>query len=772
MTRYYQKTYRHVYGPPENRLTDYIRMGSEYQFVPCAPEIEPAPLSKPGVNGVSVSHARPIPGGFSGTLEVDLYATTPFLFGMKGPYGVTIPSKVNIDGEDKYVIPGKASRAMIKSIYRIATASALAPVNEKHRFGNRSIEYRKLRGFARERNESSPINLKRGWLIPQESIAKQGPERTAFKWCIFPEKPNDQTVDMNSKWLSGLLSREKERKEKNGEIIKITRDWRFETLEERRKDFIAYNGDEITKQLGPNNYLLISGPFKEKLKDAVFGEPNLDGDPIRIDGDLMDLVLEMNSTYLKEGAIFASGAKRSITGSFESYVVDYIKYLQSIGETDKARTVRQSLGLVNDEYQPLTASGYPGIPVYYFWKDEEEDEQDNNLFFGTAQVFKIPHIRDVASVAAERPKRQDSPEPVADWTATAFGDLAPWGVTGEPLASRIRFGFARHINKPNVFPPKPMRVHKVSQGQPKASFDMHYLYESEPDAENPNAGTWDSKKVYLAGHKRYPACRPFDPDFGVIIQQNKAVGKTESKVQPLFAQTAFRVKIKFHNLHPLELGALLWAVSFGDRRVFSKKGKTPYRHVGGRLRNKGLGRFRPENAALVDLVQNPMPKGMRLCDIEKEDHRIDALLLAFETEMGRRFKGQYPELNQKSDIEAFYSALPITTLLNVSNSAWQGEGEPDDMPDKIFAMPFNETQNRKATGGALFKPFMDLRKHLYTKQGVYATPLNTLLDAFFKPVQSPPEDRVTPCKTVFDSLLDPVSALVAWREAQEAVPRT
>jgi len=164
-----------------------------------------------------------------------------------------------------------------------------------------------------------------------------------------------------------------------------------------------------------------------------------------------------------------------------------------------------------------------------------------------------------------------------------------------------------------------------------------------------------------------------------------------------------------------------------------------------------------------------MPEEMRIENTGDMAFQVDLLMLAFESHMGDWLiaTGQSGESDK---VDAFYNSLPISSLLNLSDSTWSGTGEDDQR----FQLP--RTLDRHNNCITDFKQFTNLRKDLYNNSeiynpdletGIYATPhpVKTVLDDFFHTNSPPPPtNRDTgPEQTMFDALLDPHQSLASWK---------
>ncbi len=150
-----------------------------------------------------------------------------------------------------------------------------------------------------------------------------------------------------------------------------------------------------------------------------------------------------------------------------------------------------------------------------------------------------------------------------------------------------------------------------------------------------------NQKPRLRGRKRYPA----RPDDKVAVQgllpSQRGNHKVQIRLHTLPAGTTFRGRLVFHNLKPEELGALLWAMTWG--------GDDGLRH--------GLGMGKPFGFGQVRLRLDPQASYLLPNDPEKPARALDeaevhTLMAAFEAHMeaaakhhGRTWKDSPPMRN-------------------------------------------------------------------------------------------------------------------------------
>jgi CRISPR-associated protein (TIGR03986 family) len=755
--------------PDEKRR---VTMGAEYRPVPILNKIATAPVQ---INHLKypMSHARPVQGGFSGRLEFDLVAETPVLFGMvrdhTGGRQTPITEHVRLhEGKDApFAAPGRAIKGMIRSVFGIATFSAFKPVNGNHRFFNRNVDYREQFAGA-IRGAAEPA-----WLRPTYDKHSNGIVWALCKVASAPIATRDFVRLLNK----GDIVEYYQAQNANVDETKL-QVWRALDFKKRcisigkcvKRESRAISHERPFGNNTSMRYLVTAGRMGTRRNELLFAVPTDAFKPVN--ETAISAFLMANSKYSKIGAVYPIGGKRKPDRNFLYLLCDY---LFALGQRD-AQPMASLLGLDWQEVErsALRRDNPPGIPVHV-----HGDPEDAGFEIGTSKLVpKGPRTSVVGLLAMQQPPLDDG---VLDWADALFGRIDESDKeTTNPfaaIASRLDFDFAPVVN------PLPPGGHeclphdqaiRVLQGSPKGSFDPFML--ARKDARGQPAG-WAGENSEVAGHKRYPACMDVDPAFatdgagpklhavvvrsadGKSLGENvpiPGVGDMESLVRPLKAGTRYRAGVDFHNLHPLELGALLWALSFGDARVFTDREETCYRHVGGRLRAKGLGRLRPTNAWLAELERNPLPEELLAADTDIDGLAIK-LMTVFEIAMGRFLAGD-SGLHSGEARERFYGCETIRALLNLSNAAWSNQ------PEVIAGL--HSGNAKRGEGGMFHLPegkfpnFAAIRRNLYKEtSGFLPEGQKSILSEFLDPPASPPARA----EQGLECLLDPAMELEGWR---------
>lgn len=234
------------------------------------------------------------------------------------------------------------------------------------------------------------------------------------------------------------------------------------------------------------------------------------------------------------------------------------------------------------------------IPV--FWHGSSVSAMTS---MGLAQMYRLAQ-RNSLHDALRHTSAGHLDDTRADLPDLVFGRLRPdqandhdWGLRG-----RVNIG---------LFNPEAPAVgldwtRDTVLSSPKPSF--HPAYIRQDDDTGRSAQTLDSDNCQLSGWKRYPV----KPDH-VQAPPNDISNRVKVRLETAKANTVFEGKVRFHNLRPVELGALLWVISFGERSELC--------HSLGMGKPYGLGQIKLEVEANKCKVIPNAPEG--LADLTADD---------------------------------------------------------------------------------------------------------------------------------------------------------
>ncbi len=185
-----------------------------------------------------------------------------------------------------------------------------------------------------------------------------------------------------------------------------------------------------------------------------------------------------------------------------------------------------------------------GVPVFYL------TNKDGSLHsLGLAQMYRLPYANSVRQAIKHSTTDHFHPDP--DLAETIFGyvDGSSDALKGRVAVSPAVATHAAPMDKP---------VQTVLGG-PKPSFYPNYM-------EQPNSGgqyqTFMDSDCRVRGWKRYPV-RPI----GDISTPKGVTDKVDTKLIPLKEKAKFTFRVKLHNLKPVELGAVAWALTWGNNET-------------------------------------------------------------------------------------------------------------------------------------------------------------------------------------------------------------
>ena len=529
-----------------------------YRFVPFGDRIVSPPTSFDDLR-MDTPHPE---GSVSGTLEVTWKAETPVCIGIAGQGAAVEPFE--IDGRG--CLPGASLRGMLRSVMEIAGFCHLGPINEHRHFG-----FRDFSDAANYRTRVRADAIKAGWLTHENgdwvlTVA-------AFGGALYP-------IDFDSvlKHIGNPVDAE---------------DWRGMDLHEKRTRLASrspnllqsvrfeedgqYYGNVYRGRFADANgrgrlgHVVSGGAATDRTanrdNEVFVGPPSIvDRDKYVLDERFMDLFHRINA-HPGRGRGEPTGAWRYWLGQ-------------------KA----PDAGLITPmpaDHEPIEGCGLPGIPVFFCCVPQDErrssaddyDPKTVGFVMGLSRAMKIPYREGVGDVAGRLyeqegryrvPKlreRLDLARAIFGWLDEAEGEDRE----AEALAGRVAFSPAFSARSPQRTAPEVFVF-----GPPRESFYRFYL-----DGHY-HGGDGGGRPV---GRKRYPVRST--PNHANLPNDNP---DTQTPVSFHACGTTYSGRIRVHNLHPVELAALVWCLTFGEVGG-------PWRHAIGRAKGFGYGRLRLERLA-------------------------------------------------------------------------------------------------------------------------------------------------------------------------------
>jgi len=191
-----------------------------------------------------------------------------------------------------------------------------------------------------------------------------------------------------------------------------------------------------------------------------------------------------------------------------------------------------------------------GVPV--FWHPESA-EKNQPKSIGLARMYRLAYKNSLHdAISNTSPDHQTTNQ--ADMAALIFGLSDDDVESSRPSArGRINIGLALAQNPSDLG-----WTDKTVLLGPKPGFYPAYIRQ---DLSSNKYHTLMDRTPELAGWKRYPSKR-----YQMQIPQGKSNSeKAFVKLETLPEYSTFKAKIRFHNLLPIELGAILWCLDLGQK---------------------------------------------------------------------------------------------------------------------------------------------------------------------------------------------------------------
>ncbi|WP_374763743.1 hypothetical protein [Yunchengibacter salinarum] len=153
------------------------------------------------------------------------------------------------------------------------------------------------------------------------------------------------------------------------------------------------------------------------------------------------------------------------------------------------------------------------------------------------------------------------------------------------LRSRVEMGFAMGPKVDNVQPAQTWGTFNA----PRASYSAFYL---DASARGGGQRGYDSPHARIAGRKRYPVKPAENNGPLTTVDDQTPRPRRDTALAFLPEGTCFQQTIRFKNLTQIELGALVWALTFGSLAGL-ENGTGRYCHSIGRARAYGYGAIKP-----------------------------------------------------------------------------------------------------------------------------------------------------------------------------------
>jgi len=243
--------------------------------------------------------------------------------------------------------------------------------------------------------------------------------------------------------------------------------------------------------------------------------------------------------------------------------------------------------LVNENWEKFWKNRFKRgekIPVFF------QLENEKIKHFGLSMLYKLPYKYSTKELLLNY---QNYKEDELDFAQTLFGEAEKIKLKGRVFVSHMK------AKKVEEF----KQLHLIL-ATPRPTFYLYYLKQNSN-----NCVTYDNENAILSGFKVYPHKK------NIMSFQSNGNQNVITTLKPLGIGSKFEGKIRFFNLNEIELGALLAALTF-----FNKKG---YYHKLGMGKPYGLGsvefeiKCNYEIEKLIDKFENYIKSKVNINEYDK-----------------------------------------------------------------------------------------------------------------------------------------------------------
>ncbi len=602
--------------------------------------------------GHLVSHDVPFADGYSGTIDIEIEAMTPLLIGGERRAGKkpldrnqnprTEEERNGKEGEvwpvqlpdGTYAIPGSSLQGMIRNILEIACFGQLGPWVDKRRFGIRDISPNETgkavyasRMTGRVAGVITP-KTKAGWL----QLLKSG--KVKITPCDFAriDSPNIAILAAGqaAQNLKAVLTGATNAKQRYDAFLNTPHE-RTPNKARLRVSVTLQAPTDAAHSCGPIWYRHCTAGGTQAGQLVFTGKPSA-GDQAR-----------------RKHYEFVFFDKPTAT---DILIEDDIwRDFQLIHEPPKGSGEKVN---PNWSYWKPDFEAGSRIPIFYLENVDQTDKTELGTVaaMGTAFMFKLTHKSDTHQMLENSSERHcdklgyDLPSLI--FGGSGDGSDNAW--FAKSLKRRASFESAEATLPPSKQGPE--TSNKTVLLGPKPSYFPIYVRQpvevTQPYASytpvkrritDPNDAALARYHPELSGAKVWPS--PVDhsvksgslPGLPQGASNNVAV-----KLNLLPEKTKFTTRLHVHNLRKVELGALLWALTVGDKVALAGE-KSGLRHRLGMAKPYGMGSVR---IAIKDVELIPNRETETLDKFEIFDHfitQMDKLLPDLAASIGGEWTG-------------------------------------------------------------------------------------------------------------------------------------
>lgn len=553
-----------------------------------------------------ISQDIPFEDGISGFLELQIQAETPvFISDTVHEDNTTIHEFCNVvdaHGEKHYFIPGTSIKGMLKNVIEILSFGKMTQVQNQS-FGIRDLSNGTDGLFYRSKVKVDNVHC--GWL-------KSKNNGYVIDDCGLPWRISAEELDRQ--YRMGLMN-----------FIQDGQNFRSDSnktaIKKYRMFHDAHNDDQLTSYFIPDKEIGISAGGRKFVRFGQAGEAGtivFTGQP----GVRKQKYNEKKRKMIWSGKFFEFVFPEKVENTNVPVPEQVFKAFESIHQNSSDYVGFRRKQLRSGE----------SIPIFFIYDDE-----GNIDTMGVSYMYKFPAFNSVYNgipIALLKQDRHDLCECIFGYT----GKL-------ESLKGRVQFTSAELQGNATF-------AHDVrlALAKPHPSYYPLYLGKGQ---------TWNVESVEIAGRKRYPVRCEND------IVGNEGTDNMSRIIRPLGSGSIFKGFIRFHNLRPIELGALISAIDFCQHR--------DCQHSIGQGKPLGYGKVK-----LSVVGQNLK------CNSAEKSYSLPQVRAAFVNEMENHFNG-WATSTQLTELFAMAKGIPSDKVSQFSYMTMSTTSENNDFKNGLTA---------------------------------------------------------------------------------------
>lgn len=462
-----------------------------------------------------ISQDVPFSDGLSGHLTYTITAETP-IFIRDGHASNDEDRNVVMEfchtDDNRYYIPGTTVKGALRNVLEILSLGKMTPVQ------NRSFGLRDLNGGDKEfyRTKVNNSNVLCGWLRVEKGDYFL--ENCGTPWRISAERIDEE--------YSGLHL---------VDFIRNARDLKEDANRTAKRKYVLFRDNCPGESL--DGHFVFDSETDEIINAGGrnFRRFSEDGD-----GEAGTLVFTGQPGVRKQIKVEEDGeTKMKWTGKFFEFAFPS-KVQNTIIVPEHVVRTFLSIHADSPDYKDFRKEQLMDgkkIPVFFILDDNGELDA-----IGLSYMFKYPSFSSIYNGIPLEMLSSDR----HDISECLFG------YTGkeDSLKGRVQITAAILQGEPSFYVGE--EGVKIVLAKPHPSYYPLYLGKGQ---------TWNSKKVEIAGRKRFPVRDKSE------IFDNEGSPDMERRIRPLDSGSVFCGDVFFHNLRPVELGALLSCMDFCEHEV-------------------------------------------------------------------------------------------------------------------------------------------------------------------------------------------------------------